>query len=494
MVNPTGQCTKAAQSIALEVHPKETDTTSERAKAKERAALQKDLVGRCRNYFTKSRYTDAALPQDVREVLAAGSATSDVITAVYDRVKTFTTGGPGPGTPPAGDANTVGQQLSRAMKQLVENGAAPTGAFGNFTAGADPITLPSGVAAPDYNAADATGNVTHQTAANIAQVAQFLKGAQATANAAWVAEAERGAPAAGKSGSDAWLALQHLRAFAKNVTNLPPDIKAAVDALAPVIGAGTPLPPPPPPPPPPPSSSNDLPFLRVRLGGGLLVSSSGVNFTDDQASSSLGQRFIVPGDQQLAAGIGAAFHLGVDFRLMSNATASWLLSLDVDVLLDPNLDGLQIPNGIDQNVRNSVVNHSQGTFAPISYAIRPGTGVSFLRDNIGAKASVGLGWTDWYGTDGEIFTGAANVVGGRPPHANELLESSFLVMPTITVFGGGYFTKPGGFQVGMEGFINIAGMLYPTASESTNVGNRTITNDINRFMFEAGVFLILGGF
>lgn len=489
MVNPTGQCTKAAQSIALEVHPKEDVKATERAKAKERATLQRDLVGRCKNYFNPQAYAPDDIPDDVRRVKAASSADSTIVAAIANRVRAFAAGSTG--TPTSGDANAIGQNLSRDMKQLIDNGEAPAGAFGNFTPGADPITLPSTVTVVDYKtAADDAGSVTHKTPENIAKVAAFLQKAQTTATPAWIAEAEKGAPAGGKPGSDAWLALQHLRAFAKNVTNLPADIMTEVSLMAPAIGVGTP-----PPPEEPSATSSDLPFLRVRLGGGLLVSGSGVNFTDDKASASLGDRFIVPGDQQLAAGVGGAFHLGVDFRLMSNTVASWLLSLDLDVLADPNLDGLQLPNGIDQNVRNSVKQHTKGTFAPISWAIRPGTGVSFLRDNVGIKASVGLGQTSWNGTSGEIFTGAASVIDGRPPHADELLKgSSFLVMPMLTLFGGGYFTKPGGVQFGIEGFINIAGMMYPTASESTNVGNRTISNDINRFMFEAGLSLVLGGF
>lgn len=228
-------CPAAAKAVATAIYA--GDSIEIRTKTKE-------YTGKCIAHFKTVRDKPVAdRPADENEILTlpklprSKEELQDLITKAAGVLKQVITGTGGPGTPPPGDPNAVGQKLNLDMKRLGDDQTAPSYVFGNFTHNVDPMTLPAGVTAPiDYQAKDAAGSEVHKAPAKVTLVAKFLQDAQKTVTAAWVAEAEKGAPAGGKAGSDAWLALQHLRAFAKNVTNLPPEIKAEVDKLRAITG------------------------------------------------------------------------------------------------------------------------------------------------------------------------------------------------------------------------------------------------------------------
>lgn len=423
----------------------------------------KEYTGKCIAQFKTVRNTPITnRPADANEILNLAKLPRDkaeleaLITKAAGVLKQVISGGPG--TPPAGDPNAVGQKLSQAMKQLLDGGAAPTGAFGNFTVGADPITLPIGVTAPDYKTADAAGSSAHQTPENIAKVVTFLKSAQTTATATWVAEAEKGAPSTGKPASDAWLALQHLRAFAKNVTNPPDVIKTEVDKLRAIPGFnagpasgrcgdgktdageicddgtdngkpgkcnatcnGT-----------VPASNYEPKDVEISVGGVFGVVGDCFNPVDDKASGALLGRCLIPGKtpESSKAGWIGGLKGGVKFRLLNwgapGNEGGLSLGVEFMYLWQQALEAIDLPDSLNSKARTDLTKLSQGTFDVERLAAMVTLGASWVQDQVELTAMGGLARSWYTGKGGMIFTGSPNVTAdGQVPNADALSISPY---------------------------------------------------------------------
>ncbi len=520
MVRPTSQCSAAAKLIALETIPTDSDRAAERKARKERAALQKDLAGKCNNYFNPKAY-DVSHPQpdDAHTVLTALSVTDDIVAAITNRVKAFAADAPDASS----NSATIGQDLSKTMTELGDTSAVPPFAFGNTEAGKDPAILPAiAPSSIDYSKPYKLGGVDHNehnTPANIKKVAAFLKKVQTVATKAWVDEANKGAPVAAvgaKPATVAWFALRRLQAFAAHVTNLPATIKAEFDKVNLVIDGAINLP----------AVCGNGKFedkevcddgqdngkpgkcnnkctglvpityvpkvFELSVGGVGGLTSDGINPLDEQAKGALRDRRFIPGttdNGSNTAGIGGLtwalrFRVAEWGRSDNTAGGFWLGIRGLHVW-EQSLAALNLPASLSTQTRADMLANSAGHFDVTRMSIALTLGVSFVKDLVDLEILLGYAKSTYTGDDGKVFTGSPNTTGNGIPTARQLsLSASQMLFGALAKYNPQFTGNDSGTAgFGMDIGLLLAGMFTVSDAEKIiRFSNHTVTYNPNAFL------------
>ncbi len=495
-------CGHAATKIAKTEIP--GNSKEDKAARTERTT---EVKNQCVEALSISAYAGKTIPTEVTDILsaAASTATREKVVAFLDALVKGTSGSA---------ADVVGAALSKEMTALQDAGAIPMYTFGDPTKD-DPFGKPL-----DYND-KFQGKTDHLKPENVKKVLDFLEKHAAKINKAWAEAAAKGAPTATTKGSNAWLALRRLQAFAA-VKNLPSSLQAVVNSkIQPVL---------------PPvaqkcgdgivqapeecdddnttngdgcsnvckneTSTHKAKDFEVSFGWGIGTGAECFKPLDDKASGLISGRCLIPGDADETSHFGF-FHgprLRVMFRVAEWGNTSksgfWLGGMYVHSF-EQKLEAIDLGDSASQQARNDIELQTKGSFDVGRDAGALLAGISLLDDQLTIEAQFGVAQSSYEGTDGTLFTGWPNVTDdGKVPTAKQLtikplgvyLGASIGFTPEL--FGGS--EQDHAFAVRLA--LQIAGFVHSEEQSKVRFNTRTVTMNPDMFMVLFTVDVMYRGF